>query len=74
VASLLIISPTVHVNSSILKLTETSCRTALDSYSKFKRKARCWWLTPVILVTQEAEIRRITVPSQPRQIVCETLS
>jgi hypothetical protein len=29
---------------------------------------------PVILVTQEAEIRRIVVPSQPRQIVCEILS
>jgi hypothetical protein len=29
---------------------------------------------PVILPTQEAEIRKITVRSQPRQIVCETLS
>jgi hypothetical protein len=29
---------------------------------------------PVILAIQEAEIRRITVQSQPRQIVCETLS
>jgi hypothetical protein len=28
-----------------------------------------WWLTPIILATQEAEIRRITVQSQPRQIV-----
>jgi hypothetical protein len=28
---------------------------------------------PVILVIQEAEIRRITVQSQPRQIVGETL-
>jgi hypothetical protein len=28
----------------------------------------------VILATQEAEIRRITVRSQPRQIVRETLS
>jgi hypothetical protein len=28
----------------------------------------------VILATQEAEIRRITVQNQPRQIVCETLS
>jgi hypothetical protein len=29
---------------------------------------------PVILVTQEAEIRRITVRNQPRQIDHETLS
>jgi hypothetical protein len=33
-----------------------------------------WWLTPVILATQKAEIRTITVQSQPRQIVCETVS
>jgi hypothetical protein len=36
--------------------------------------AGCWWLRPVILGTQEAEIRRIMVRSQPRQIVCKTLS
>jgi hypothetical protein len=29
---------------------------------------------PVILATQEAEIRRIAIQSQPGQIVCETLS
>jgi hypothetical protein len=29
---------------------------------------------PVILATQEAEIRRLMVQSQPRQIVCKTLS
>jgi hypothetical protein len=29
---------------------------------------------PVILVIQEAEIRKIAVQSQPGQIVCETLS
>jgi hypothetical protein len=23
--------------------------------------SRCWWLTPVILATQEAEIRRIQI-------------
>jgi hypothetical protein len=32
------------------------------------------WLTPVLLATQEAEIRRISVQSQPGQIVHETLS
>jgi hypothetical protein len=36
--------------------------------------ARCWWLMPVIIATQEAEIRRITVQRQPWQIVPETLS
>jgi hypothetical protein len=35
----------------------------------------CWKeVMPVILVTQEAETRRIMVQSQPRQIVCEILS
>jgi hypothetical protein len=32
------------------------------------------YLTPVILATQEAEIRKIEVQSQPRKIVHETLS
>jgi hypothetical protein len=31
-------------------------------------------LTTVIIATQEAEIRRIAVQSQPRQIVQQTLS
>jgi hypothetical protein len=28
-----------------------------------------WWLTSIILTTWEAEIRRIQVEGQPRQIV-----
>jgi hypothetical protein len=31
-------------------------------------------LTPVILATQEAEIRRIEIQSQPGQTGCKTLS
>jgi hypothetical protein len=27
--------------------------------------AICWWLMPILLVTQEAEIRRIMIQSQP---------
>jgi hypothetical protein len=42
--------------------------------NKNEYQARHQWLTPVILATQEAEIRRITVGSQPGQIVQETLS
>jgi hypothetical protein len=37
-------------------------------------KARHQWLTPVILATQAAEIRRIEVRSQPGPIVSKTLS
>jgi hypothetical protein len=32
------------------------------------------WITPVILATQETEIRRIAIRSQPGQIACEILS
>jgi hypothetical protein len=39
-----------------------------------RTRARHRWLMPVILGTQEAEIRRIKVQSHPRQTVCETLS
>jgi hypothetical protein len=38
------------------------------------KRAMSWWLMPVILATQEAEISRITDQGQSRQIVCETIS
>jgi hypothetical protein len=37
------------------------------------RRARCWWLTPLVLATKEAETRRIMIQSQLGQIVHETL-
>jgi hypothetical protein len=39
-----------------------------------KTHAGCLWLTPVILASQEAEIRKIMVQSQLGQIVHENLS
>jgi hypothetical protein len=39
-----------------------------------KMEARHQWLMPVILASQEAEIRNMEVQSQSTQIVLETLS
>jgi hypothetical protein len=50
------------------------CRNALKQCNfKSQEKARGQRLTPVILATQEAEIRRLAAQSQCRQIVCETV-
>jgi hypothetical protein len=38
-----------------------------DLITKIIRAARHWWLMPVILAIQEAEIRRIATESQLRQ-------
>jgi hypothetical protein len=42
--------------------------------SKSEVGARHHWLTPVIIATKKAEIKRIMVQSQPVQMVCEMLS
>jgi hypothetical protein len=42
--------------------------------SEFKILAGHQWLMPIILATQETEIKRIMVRSQPRQIVHKPLS
>jgi hypothetical protein len=44
----------------------------ISSLKRFRAGGQ--WLMLVILLTQETEIRRITVQSQPWQIVCEPLS
>jgi hypothetical protein len=46
----------------------------IQHLTKFPGVAGHQWLRPVIPATQEAEISRIMVRSQPRQIVHETLS
>jgi hypothetical protein len=42
--------------------------------SKTALKVRCWWLMPVSLASQEAEIRRVTVWGHLGKILCETPS
>jgi hypothetical protein len=42
-----------------------------DIYFIKENYARYQWLTPVILATRKAEIRRTEVQSQPRQIVSQ---
>jgi hypothetical protein len=41
---------------------------------KKNREDRCWWLTPIILASWEAGIRRISVGGWPWQKVHETTS
>jgi hypothetical protein len=48
--------------------------TAKNRQTEKRRMAGHQWLTPVILASQEAEIRKIPVQSQPGQIVHKTLS
>jgi hypothetical protein len=54
-----------HNNNMIIKIFKNPI---------LNKEARHWWLPSVILATQEAEIRKIVVQSQPRKIVPNILS
>jgi hypothetical protein len=65
------------LNVGVIMVTVGSHRTFLPGWLwglRINFQAGCWWLTPVILAIQEAEIRRITVQIQPGRIVQQTLS
>jgi hypothetical protein len=40
---------------------------------KYSKPTGCWWFIPIKLATQEVELRRIAVQTQPRQIAHEIL-
>jgi hypothetical protein len=52
-------------------MTEGLCNTYISPKTK---AVGCLWLVPIILAILEAEMRRIEVQSQSRQIVIKTLS
>jgi hypothetical protein len=52
----------------------TGCRGQEKVASKLLKGDWHQWLVPIILATQEEEIRKMEVGSQPGQIVHETLS
>jgi hypothetical protein len=48
-----------------LSTTEAGRNFQKKSYEN-KKDASCWWLTPIILATPKAKIKRIAVQSQPQ--------
>jgi hypothetical protein len=42
---------------------------SMTGFVKNTNSSRCWWLMPIIADSQDAEIRRMEVPGQPRQKV-----
>jgi hypothetical protein len=72
------LGPMVWQGWLFMKTVETLECSVIQSYCGHSDEKSGWswrqWLTPVIPATQEAEIRRMAVRGQPRQIVQETLS
>jgi hypothetical protein len=66
--------------AQVVEQLPNRCKAQNSSHStkinKSTNKTLNWaqWFTPVNLATQETEIRRISIQSQPRQIVPETLT
>jgi hypothetical protein len=53
---------------NVSKSASLHCQSVAPAFKRMLY-ARCWWFMPVILTTQEEEIGRIMVWSQPRQTV-----
>jgi hypothetical protein len=57
----------LHLNQEVYEVM------IAKGYMKFSKRAGHPWLTPIIFASQKAEIRRITVQGQPREIIQEAL-
>jgi hypothetical protein len=58
----------------LTRKNEVTCSNTSTAKRKKVIFAECWWHMPIILATEEAEIRRITIQSQFRQKVHESQS
>jgi hypothetical protein len=66
--------PRIEILAQKKKKEKLRMRTRLKIFYEKIMEAGCWWLMPIILSIQEAEIRKIKVQSQPEKVVHEILS